>query len=398
MMNDFELGNDIFRLEPNKTCLIFWNIFAKVVSNTVQRLDIESTESQTPTRTIKQSYLSLQIIILFVFFICFILSYLIKLQFKYHRLALYMYDYDVDNFLENQQEKDRDGMDSLASTTTGSHFSSSGNKKLSTLLKRILNRLFTKLASILLNFFFGYQFCQNCFVQQANEPSDPYTVFIHMFIMTCVLFRCFCIFLNKKNSSQQSSQLKKLQQKQKELVDPLNLKNNQHHQYYYYYYSYLIKSNQNQCNQLKQHQNNQNTFRIFQLDDVSLFVGFVSALFHLFNFLKAFELVFVFLPLMLTLILFRFKSLLNALINLVLIVTSILIISSSSSFSSIRDISSYYLDKKYSMDDVVGGNNSPIVAKLVSLNSTDANVNVGFDLDILFLPFQIEFEKSRRKN
>jgi hypothetical protein len=50
------------------------------------------------------------------------------------------------------------------------------------------------------------------------------------------------------------------------------------------------------------------------------------------------------------------------------------------------------------MDDVVGGNNSPIVAKLVSLNSTDANVNVGFDLDILFLPFQIEFEKSRRKN
>lgn len=35
---------------------------------------------------------------------------------------------------------DRDGGDSLASTTTGSHFSSSMSKRLTTLLKRILHR------------------------------------------------------------------------------------------------------------------------------------------------------------------------------------------------------------------------------------------------------------------
>ena len=39
----------------------------------------------------KQSYLTLQILAILVFFICFILSYLIKLQFKYHRLALNLY-------------------------------------------------------------------------------------------------------------------------------------------------------------------------------------------------------------------------------------------------------------------------------------------------------------------
>jgi hypothetical protein len=50
----------------------------------------------TASKSLKQSYLTLQIIIIFVFFICFILSYLIKLQFKYHRLALNLYDYDIE--------------------------------------------------------------------------------------------------------------------------------------------------------------------------------------------------------------------------------------------------------------------------------------------------------------
>ena len=51
---------------------------------------------QSASRSLKQSYLTLQIIIIFVFFICFILSYLIKLQFKYHRLAINLYDYDIE--------------------------------------------------------------------------------------------------------------------------------------------------------------------------------------------------------------------------------------------------------------------------------------------------------------
>lgn len=243
-------------------------------------------------------------------------------------------------------DRDRD-RESLASTTTASHFSSSANnnsKKVVYLLKRLLNRLLTKLASILLNFFIGYQFCQNCFIQQPDEiKNDAYSIFIHIFILSCVLFRSGIYILSKKNSMNQLNHLKKLQQKQKDLFDPKNSKNYPHRYYYYYYYSYLIRSSQNSSNQLKQHQTNQNTFRIFQLNDVSLFVGFLCALFHLFKFLKAFELIFVFLPMLLILILFRFKSLFNGCLNLFVLFISILIISTSSSFNSIEDISSFYL-------------------------------------------------------
>lgn len=352
-----------------------------------QLVDASNNSQDVAQKTIKQSYLSLQIIILFVFFICFILSYLIKLQFKYHRLALNMYDYDVNNenhphhqspnacspHQDGAMAKDRDGMASIASTTTGnSHFSSSAvNKKLSNLFKRWLNRLFTKLASILLNFFFGYQFCQNCFIQQWNEQADAHSIFIHFFILCAALVRCSIVFLHKTNASanNQMSHLKKLQEKQKSLFsgDPATIKSTNQYQYYYHYYSYLIKTNQTTSNRLKKHQNQQQTFRVFQLDDVALFLGFISALFHLFNFLKAFELVFVFLPLLFTLILFRFKSMCTALLNLTLIFLSILIISSSNSFSSITDISAYYLERKYEDDPT----SSPIVAKLLSsTNST----------------------------
>jgi thiamine transporter ThiT len=66
-------------------------------------------------------------------------------------------------------QHDRDGLDSLASTTTTSYFSSSTNtnrksKKLAYMLKCLLRKLFTKLARILLHFFYGYQFFQNCFI------------------------------------------------------------------------------------------------------------------------------------------------------------------------------------------------------------------------------------------
>ena len=195
--------------------------------------------------------------------------------------------------------------------------------------------------------------------------------FIHFFILCAALVRCSIVFLHKTNASanNQMSHLKKLQEKQKSLFsgDPATIKSTNQYQYYYHYYSYLIKTNQTTSNRLKKHQNQQQTFRVFQLDDVALFLGFISALFHLFNFLKAFELVFVFLPLLFTLILFRFKSMCTALLNLTLIFLSILIISSSNSFSSITDISAYYLERKYEDDPT----SSPIVAKLLSsTNST----------------------------
>lgn len=131
---------------------------------------------------LKQSYLSVQILAILVLFICFVLSYLIKLQFKYHRLALNLYDYDVADPLNSTADRD-----SLASTTTASHLSN--RRKLTSLLKRLLVKLLTKFASILLNFFFGYQFCQNCFVQQGASYNDSFTIFTHVFICVCVLVR-----------------------------------------------------------------------------------------------------------------------------------------------------------------------------------------------------------------
>lgn len=118
---------------------------------TTENVFLNATETRALTRTIAQSYLTLQIVTLFVFFICFILSALIRLQFKYHRLALNMYDVEQGRSSQhhhaaaaaaaaNAVAVDRDGVDSLASTTTGSHFSSSMSKKMTSLLKRILHR------------------------------------------------------------------------------------------------------------------------------------------------------------------------------------------------------------------------------------------------------------------
>ena len=137
------------------------------------------------------------------------------------------------------------------------------------------------------------------------------------------------IFMCKKNSMNKLIHLKKLEQKQKDLFNPTNAKN-PHRFYYYYYYSYLIKNSQIACNQLKQHQNNQSKFRIFQLNDTALFVGFILALFQLFHFLQALELIFLFMPILLTLIMFRFKSILNATVNLSLIILAILYLSQKS--------------------------------------------------------------------
>lgn len=312
----------------------------------------------TTTRSIKQSYMTLQIISLFAFFICFILSYLIKLQFKYHRIALNLFDYDIDTYANSSSggggggDRDGDGIDSISSTTP-SHFSSSAanNKRFANILKRLLHKLMTKFATILLYFLFGYQFCQNCFIQQTEaDIRDGYTIFVHIFILVCVTGRILIVFLTKKYSMNQINYLKELQQKQKELMAtastvsasaPGNKKSREY--YYFYYYTYLLKSNQLAFNQLKQHENSQNTFRIFKLNDTALFIGFMAALFHLFSFIRAFELCFDFLPLLFILILLRLKSYLNASLNLVIIFVSLLIISSFSSFNSITNISDYVL-------------------------------------------------------
>lgn len=102
------------------------------------------------------------------------------------------------------------------------------------------------------------------------------------------------------------------------------------HNYYSYYYSYLIKYNQSAFNQLKQHQQNQTRFRVFQLNDVSLLVGFTLALFHLFSFGAAVQLLFVFSPVLFSLILFRLKSILNALLSLVAMFVALFYLSSLS--------------------------------------------------------------------
>jgi hypothetical protein len=57
---------------------------------------------------LKQSYLSVQIVAILVLFTCFLLSHLVRLQFKYHRLALNLYDYDVDS-TNTPQPGARDG-------------------------------------------------------------------------------------------------------------------------------------------------------------------------------------------------------------------------------------------------------------------------------------------------
>lgn len=142
------------------------------------------------------------------------------------------------------------------------------------------------------------------------------------------MFFAGIMVLLKKSSQNKSAQLKKLEQKRAELFDPLNAKRYQQRGYYHYYYSYLIKSSQTAANQLRQHQHNQSTFRVFQLTDLALSTGFSAALFQLFSVPRALELLLlVSLPALLTLVLLRFKSLLNATVNLTLLILSLLYLS-----------------------------------------------------------------------
>ena len=121
----------------------------------------------------------------------------------------------------NSSAANDDGRDSLASTTTASHLSSS-HRKLASLLKRLLLKCITKSAALLLNLFYGYQFAQNVFIHQIIETdssthytNNPFTLFIHLFIFACGLFRCTIIFASKKNSLNKMEHLRKLEQKQK---------------------------------------------------------------------------------------------------------------------------------------------------------------------------------------
>jgi hypothetical protein len=92
------------------------------------------------------------------------------------------------------------------------------SKRLTSLLKRLLHRLLTKIAGILLYVMLGYQFCQNCFIQSGAdmkaEPDASYSIFTHIAIAVAVLFRSVIVVLEKRNAMNQLDYVKKLQEKQ----------------------------------------------------------------------------------------------------------------------------------------------------------------------------------------
>ncbi len=61
---------------------------------------------------------------------------------------------------------------------------------------------------------------------------------------------------------------------------------------------------------------------------MALFIGFCAALFQLFPATQAAQLLFLFAPLFLSIILLRYKSILNAAVNVTLVLLSILLVSS----------------------------------------------------------------------
>lgn len=233
--------------------------------------------------------------------------------------------------------QDRDGIDSLASTTTASHFSSSQNSRkymLGSLLKRFMQRLMTKLSGVLLNFFYGYQFCQNCFIERPSEiMNDGYAIFIHFFIFFTVLARSIIQIVSKKNSMNQLNSFKRLQEKAAASASQTNKPGNTSStkDAYFNYYYYMIRMKQNLINPFKKHQYNQTRFKVIQLNNLSLYFGFLCSLFHLYHaFVSVSLLVLVFLimfSLFLVLILIRLKSILFSIVNLAALLVAILITS-----------------------------------------------------------------------
>ena len=152
---------------------------------TLKRRSIGSSlEIDEPKYELKQSYLTLEIIAVFIFFIYFILNNLIKLQLKYHRLAIrknkYGYSNSSSSNNENENEDDEDEEDikneklnnySFTTSFSSSHYSSSANSTRASRLKRIIKIILSKFSSNLLYFFYGYQYCQNTFLTDITTSN-----------------------------------------------------------------------------------------------------------------------------------------------------------------------------------------------------------------------------------
>ena len=164
-----------------------------ITTNETSMKEKRSITDTSKQNELKQSYLSLQIITVFIFFIYFILNNLIKLQLKYHRLAIRKnkYAYRNNNSVEmngvNEEEDDDDDDDdddedqsddkikhnySFATSFSSSHYSSSINSSRSSKLKRIFKIILSKFSSSLLYFFYGYQYCQNTFLTDITSPRN----------------------------------------------------------------------------------------------------------------------------------------------------------------------------------------------------------------------------------
>lgn len=89
----------------------------------------------------------------------------------------------------------------------------------------LLSRLLTKIASVLLYFTLGYQFCQNSFIQpiaRTPAPTDSFTIVIHVAIACAVVFRSVIVILEKRNSMNKLDYVKRLQRKQMLLLNDPN--------------------------------------------------------------------------------------------------------------------------------------------------------------------------------
>ena len=154
------------------------------VGITLQKRAINYNTNQVKYE-LKQSYLTLEIVALLIFFIYFILNNLIKIQFKYHRLAInknkYGYSYNSDNKnnklndeddeYENSDDNDkvRGQFNNYSFTTSfSSHYSSSTKSGRTNKVKKIVKIILSKFSSYLLYFFYGYQYCQNTFLTDIS--------------------------------------------------------------------------------------------------------------------------------------------------------------------------------------------------------------------------------------
>ena len=140
--------------------------------------DKRSTNLFVDKYELKQSYLTLQIIAVFIFFIYFILNNLIKLQLKYHSRAIrknkysYRNSSNQENTVDNKDDEEEEDEDenkikhdySFSTSFSSSHYSSSINSGRTSKFKRIFKIVLSKFSSSLLYFFYGYQYCQNTFL------------------------------------------------------------------------------------------------------------------------------------------------------------------------------------------------------------------------------------------